>query len=386
MKWNKPDFKERIAAYERIFDLLDDYAQEVYGASGIEQARASFFDRISISKIMDRLERNAYIKVFELFFRDWLVLDHRPGKGQPTLAERFSKQHGSHLNDQQRQALRFMQASFAAPYRILGIYDGFLRLEGMVMPGNIYTVRAAIPSVMPGDVVVTRLLQLDRDWLMVQPWLLMMTSRDQDIVRDIADACREHDVKKREMQVFCKEYTNAFMQIITRNLLEIERDMVNMIEKLDFKPEWFQASVSNPASLADQLSASLMRINANETRYLLMSGEACAPYTWAYLMIDGNVLFVCLPPKEDPAAAFEGIQAAAAPAVLDFQSFAGDRERVEQLNRELVRDLADYLDQHASITETVLIPKKRRPESAIEQTRADFFARLSLQVGKFGSH
>lgn len=382
MKWNHLDYKDKIAAYEEAYTTLKSFAESAFPASR-EDLKASFLKPLPLDRILDRLERNAYKRIYSLFYEDWFLLDYRKSKKEPSLADACLADHN--YDEIQKTALSNLAASFIAPYRVLGIYNGMLRLESILTEKTNFSVRSNLSNVMPGDIIVTRLLPLEKDWLLSEPWLLVMPISEKDFTSDLIRAMKETGFGKRDGKNFLKQSTPSFLKVINTTLIEMEKDMVRMIDRLPYLPEWFSIQVESPDTLltALQNSPDILSVDPeSDRRFIYFSQLPADRLSWVYISFNHeDQILACIPARESIESFLPVLSALHVDAAFS-RIHTPDGNGQEQDNRTMLRDLADLLNANERLTEQLLLPRRTSREAHVEQARADFFAKLSLQLGR----
>lgn len=385
MQWSDLSRKEKAELYETIINKLLAFRDERWNKAQKDGVHLDFMSHISLEKIMDILERRIYKKMYTLFAEEWSLLDYRPAAKKPTLAETALLEWDALLSSAEKTALRNLSASFVAPYRILRFFDGRGRLENVILPKSNIDFITTFQELAPGDVIVTRLLPLGKEYMLKEPWLLLLPKDQKRLAETFHDAMREAGYKKRDVHEFCKNQAPVLMGIINETVVEMEKEIAAILEKVPFRPDWHEAEVDDPQRIITFLeeNGAFSSIEGEKKgRFLFINRQQKTKLTWGYIVVDENRLAICVPPKEDPDVVLSALYEAMKDEKEDlkFTKIGCSNEKTAYYNQQVLDDLAVFITQNEEMVQDILMPRKEEG-SPIEQARADFFAQLSLWLG-----
>lgn len=388
MEWNKLSIQEQHEIYTDVLSRLYSLQEEYFPESERYALRREFMAQLTTDAIIDVLEREIYKKMYGLFFNDWLTLDYRYSRRSPTLAE-------SALNEKlhlfptaaERTALTNLAKSFVAPYRILKSQNGITRMENLILSRRNYYVYTPEHEFVVGDIMITRLYPAGKqEWLLMEPWLLLMPYDEKLIVERLYNRMKKEGFSRREVALFCKNSLISILQVANRTIIDIEKEVAASLAHIEVRPEWQQADLPNTEDALQALS-SMEGIEVLETdspgRFLLHNTAGEANWTWTYIALEDNKIRLCIPPREDSAAVLDTVARALSNVAekLNFERVGCTTGPVDALTGGMINDLSKMIKKDEESASRILIPRRPSDEE-IDPVRADFFAKLSLDIGK----
>ncbi len=387
MEWSSPDAWDIIDCYRDIMDQVQHFADQQIALSEQADLQNTFLDNLPTQKIYDLLQRIFYQRIYTMFFNDWLLLDYRPGRKFPTLAEAALAELKDKLTGLEQEALRNLCASYIAPYRVLSYTDGCGRLENVINPQTTYEFITNFSDLVVGDVIATRLLKISKSsWLLQEPWLIIIPREEKHLVKSLHRTLKETGYSRNDALDFCKRQASQLLAALNDEIIKMEKDSADMIEEVGFHPVWMEAVIEDHehwAVILDQ-NPTLVRPFDDIDQFVFINKEGTLHLTWAYLELTDDRLCVGIPPREDQ----ENITNILIPAENEalpepeFVKINPAEEKYRALNQHMVDGIAHLAGQNNDLIDVFLIPRKKPGQSHIEQSRADFFANLSVQLGK----
>lgn len=386
MKWQESSLTEIIDIYRAVLKKVQTVADQTLDRIHQRELQLDFMESLTLDGILDILERHSYKRLYLMFFYDWLFLDYRSDTDSPTMAELTLKNLAGTLDQLEIKALTNLVNSYVSPYRILSFRDGQGHLENLIIPRTNFNITMEFEGLMVGDVLVTRLLPGPRDWLLLEPWILLLPSNEKHLVKSLRLVTKKAGYRKRDINHFCKQKTLSLLQVINQEINEIEKEVVKMVQSMPFRPDWQEAIIDDSQRIMDFLHASDVFLEMEESgsgRFLFINRDNPGRLSWGYILVEEDRIAVCVPPKEDLTLVLDAlIQAIAFSGDrLDFVKVGCSNERTDYYNDRMVEDLGEFLQHHEDMIDDLLIPH-RYADFNQDHSRSDFFAKLSLRLGE----
>jgi len=215
---------------------------------------------------------------------------------------------------------------------------------------------------------------------------LLMPYDEKLIVERLHSRMKKEGFSRREVALFCKSSLISILQVANRTIIDIEKEVAASLASIEVRPEWQQADLPNTEDALEALSR-IEGVEVLETdspgRFLLHNTAGEANWTWTYIALEDNKIRLCIPPREDSAAVLDTIAQALSGVTekLQFERVGCTTGPVDALTGGMINDLSEVIRKDEESVSRILIPK-RRPDNEIDPVRADFFAKLSLDIGK----
>ncbi|MGE5405026.1 MAG: hypothetical protein ACM3PP_08805, partial [Candidatus Saccharibacteria bacterium] len=288
-----------------------------------------------------------------------------------------------------RFALDNLARSYVAPYRVLGWKNGYARLENLIVSRRTYVVWTGEREFMLGDIIVTRLAPVDgglKTWLLREPWLMLLPFDEKLLQEDLFHRMKKSGFSKRQVSVFCKNYQPNILKMINRAILEIDKEVAVLLDKVPFKPEWQEISVPDAQKLTELFDRhdQMIRLATDAPRYLIMNNGEMGRLTFGYIVIEDDHICICVPPREDFSAVLLVLGEALLSSEIKLESTPGRcaEEKIIQYNELFIDDFYEYVSTHSDQAQYLLVPYRTEEHPEIGQARADFFGKLSLAIGR----
>ncbi|MDD3654098.1 MAG: hypothetical protein PHO01_07940 [Desulfotomaculaceae bacterium] len=388
MEWNKLSVKEQREIYSDVLGRLYSLQEGYFAGPERDTLRREFMSKLPTDDIVDILEREIYKKMYGLFFNDWLTLDYRAGRRSPTMVENILKEKLDIFpGAAERTVLNSLAKSFVAPYRILKSQNGITRMENIILPRRNYYVYTPDHEFIVGDIMVTRLYPAGKqEWLLMEPWLLLMPFDEKLMAERLHNCMKREGFSRRETSLFCKKSLLSILQVANRTIIDVEKEIAASLAPLAIRPEWQQADLPNTEDALKALS-SMEDIEVLETdtpgRFLLHNSKGEAKWTWTYIALEDDKIRLCIPPREDSAAILDTVARALSNVTeqLDFERVGCTTGPVDALTGGMILDFSKVIARDGEAASRILIPR-RSLGGEIDSVQADFFAKLSLEIGK----
>ncbi len=382
MKWFKSGPEIDIYTYLTVMEKLRSVSHSWCISPQAEEARSTFFQALPLEGIIDRMERYSYKKLYDMFCADWLLLDYRPARRSPTQAEKYRPELEGQLDEAERLALKNLIASYISPYSINSCQANRGRLENFIVPQFSHSFSTTAPGLMRGDVVVTRLLPGVREQFLNEPWMILLPSDRKVLFQTLWESVRDEGFNKSDLDLYSKEHTTELLRIMNLEVVRMEQDLLSMEEALPLVPHLEETPLDDSAMLGRWL-ASDDRFHQLRDAFLYFNRDPTVRLSWAYLRIREGTLVIAVPPGENSLFVRSMLPAAAGTASehVVWSIIPGGSPLSSETIAQMVGDMKSLLDQDEEMTCPLLIPFQYLNYRQ-DQSRADFFARLSLELGK----
>ncbi|MGE5396720.1 MAG: hypothetical protein ACM3MK_04200 [Chitinophagales bacterium] len=377
MKWSALDLHEKIDTYISIMERISTYKNNYLSQAQQEDLQISFFQNLALEKITDFMQRTIFQRIYLLFFEEWLLLDYRPDKRNNTIAENVLKDLDHSLSHAEYTALRNLISSCIAPYWVKSLKGKYFRMENLLYPkDSTQVLYKNFPDFVTGDVVVTRLLPVDKSSYLQEPWLLLMPYNVKQLEDTLIASLTEKGYNRKNSEEYCKNHAPAFLGRINQALIDTEQEVITIVEQTPFAPSWHEYCDIDAVRTREVLNNhdSFVPLSTDSSRFLYI-GNSSENLTWCYLILDEHRLLLASCPGEDPT----GVAITLGNELsLNLKPLNGDPT---ECNISLIEDFSQYLAARPEMIDALLLPKKF-PGHPITQTRADFFTYLSIQLGR----
>lgn len=385
MDWSSPDSFDIIDAYREVMDKVQLVADQKLSPAEQIDLQNTFLSALPTVKISDLMQRLFYQRLYTMFFNDWLLLDYRQARKGKSLGEVVQTELKDELSDLQVEALRNLNSSFIAPYRILSYDDGYGRLENIIYPETTYQFFTYFSDLMPGDVIVARLLRFDKStWFLQEPWLVIIPREERHLVKSLHRTVKETGFSKHDTLEFCKNQAIPMLKTLNEEIIRMEKDAAEMIEEIGFHPIWREANIVDRGQLLQVLdqAQTLIRPVEDVDQFVFINPDGNIHITWAYILLTDNQLVVGMAPREDHQSVGAVLNTNELEPALEWTKISPSDQIYTDYSRYMLDGLAALVKQDNELIDSLLIPRKKAGHTHIEQNRADFFASLSLQLGK----
>ncbi|MGE5545108.1 MAG: hypothetical protein ACM3UW_09080, partial [Bacillota bacterium] len=386
LQWQDMDPAVTVTIYQTILNRIQNFADQTLERDKQHDLMRHFLASLPLGGMLDFLEYHSYQRLYRMFFNDWLLLDYRSKPGGPTMAELTLQNLKNTLDQREVQALTNLVKSYVSVYRILSFGNGQAYLKNLVIPKHNYKITTSYEGFMADDILVTRLLPGPSDWLLLEPWILLLPLNEKLLAKSLRQVMKEAGYHKRDFSRFCKKKTILLLQVINQEVVEAEKEVVAMAENIPFCPDWHEATVSDSQRIMDLLQASdgFQKMNGNEEgRFLFFDPENPGRLSWSYILVEEDRMALCVPPQEDSSLVFDALTQVIAGSGegLKFTKLDSSHERAVHYNNRIIEDLSRFLQNHEEMIDDILIPRQYT-QYCQEQSRSDFFAKLSLLLGE----
>jgi len=386
LQWQEMDPETIVTIYRNILNRIQDIADQTLERGHHHNLMSHFLASLSLDGMQDLLEGHSYQRLYRMFFYDWLLLDYRSQPGSSTMAELTWQHLKGSLNQAEEQALTNLIKSYVSLYRIYHIRKGQAYLENLIMPRAHYKIPANNDSLMAGDVLVARLLPGPSNWLLLEPWIILLPLNEKLLSRSLLKLMKEAGYNKRNFKRFCKKKTVLLLKLVNQEVVEAGKDMAAIAENIPFCPDWMEATIDDYQRTMDLLKTGYLFPSMNEIGdggFLFYDRENPSGMSWGYILLENDRIAVCVPPHEDPSSVLEALNRVIAEpgGHLEFTKIEDTRNEIIHNNNRIVADLSRFLQCHEDWIDDILIPRQYT-HCCQEQSRSDFFAKLSLLVGK----
>ncbi|MGE5418281.1 MAG: hypothetical protein ACM3UZ_16200 [Acidobacteriota bacterium] len=393
LEWAQLNIPEKVAVYDEVMNMLHTFRDQSMAIEDRTRLREEFFAKLPTEQIIDVLERETYNKMYLLFFNDWLTLDYKVSEKATPLGSQAIKQNIFELDEAHRFALDNLARSYVAPYRVLGWKNGYARLENLIVSRRTYVVWTGDREFMIGDILVTRLAPVDnalKTWVLREPWLMLLPFDEKLLQEDLFHRMKKTGFSKRQVSDFCKNYQPNILKMINRAIIEIDKEVAVLLDKVPFRPEWQEISAPTTLQLTDFFDKHehLIRLDAKSPRYLVINDGDMGRLTFGYIILEDEHICICVPPREDFSAVLLVLGEAllSSETRLEVTPRRCAEEIIEQYNEFLIEDLFQYVSTHPDKSQFLLVPYRTAEHPEIGQARADFFGKLSLAIGRRSSN
>jgi len=385
LKWKDSDPSAVTALYRRLLNNIRDIADRALDGDHQQELMRLFFAHLPLDGMLDILGVYSYKRLYRMFFKDWLLLDYRSKPGSPTMAELTLLHMQGDMDSQEKQALTNLIKSQVALYKVIGIRDNLIRVENPMIANSHYRVLSAPEDLMLGDILVTRLLPGPVDWLLLEPWILLMPRDRKMFTNSLRQAMKEAGYGKRDFIDFCKRDTIRFLEVINREVVAAEKEMLAIADKLSFYPYWQETAVGDSERLANLLETSgvFLKTHEDDGGFLFLERDNPSGLSWGYILVESNRVAVCVPPHEEPTPVLEALGHVIPDSAeyLDFKRMDSTHEKYLHYNERMIRDLSILLQNHEEMIDDILLPRHYNQYDQ-DESRSDFFTKLSFLLGK----
>ncbi len=386
LKWNDSDPNAVIALYRRLLNKIRDTADKTLDGDHQQELMRLFFARLPLDGMLDILGIHSYKRLYRMFFEDWLLLDYRSKRGSPTMAELTLHQMQGDMDSQEKQALTSLIKSQVAPYKVTGIEENLIRVENPMIAKSHYKVISAPDDLMLGDFLITRLLPGPVDWLLLEPWILLMPRDRKMFTNSLRQAMKEAGYGKRDFIDFCKLDMPRLLQVVNGEIVAAEKEMLKIAENIPFCPCWQETAVSDCERLTVLLETSGVFFKTHEDGggFLFLERDNPSRLSWGYILFESNRAAVCVPPHEEPTPVLEALGRVIPDSAefMDFKGMDSTHERYLHYNERMIKDLSIFLQNHEEMIDDILLPR-HYDQYDQDETRSDFFTKLSFLLGKY---
>ena len=382
MKRQESDQDKIAQSYQTAMREIRKIADQTLDQTLRDEIKARFLQSLPLNRVPGVVERYSYQRLYSMFFQDWLLLDYRPDRKTPTLAQLALDKSQGVLDHSLCQIMKNLTRTYVSLYRVLRLKDGRGRLENLIPPRTNYNIVTTAEGLMAGDILVTRLLPHPRGWLLYEPWILLLPSDEKSLVRSIVQAMKMEGYPPADAPLFCKEMAVTMLQAVNQEIIEIENELAQMVRQLPFCPRWEEAVLGDPEPVVRLLetNSGFFQIPGEEGRAFLLLNRDLPRLSWGYVLVESDRMVVGLPPRENIAGLLEMLVQATGETGKRLNFAHAQDERVYYYNERLVSDLTRLLRERPDLTDDLLLPRAVA-DSDEDQVRSDFFACLSFLIG-----
>lgn len=385
LQWQETEPAAIVNIYRTILNQIQNTAERALERDHQHELMRHFLASLPLDGMLDILERHTYQRLYRMFFKDWLLLDYHSEPGSPTMAELTLQNLKDTLEQPEVLALKNLIKSYVSLYRIHSLRNGYVYLENLIMPREHYKIIANYDGLMVGDILVARLLPGPSDWLLFDPWIILLPLNEKLLAKSLHRLIKKAGYHKRNFSRFCKKKTILLLQMVNQEVGAAEKDVVEIGESLPLCLGWQEATVGDCRRIMELLKASdaFLDMYEVEVKCFLFFNRDNPETSWGYILLDEDRIAFCVPPQEDLSPVLDALNRVFAESGerMAFSELDSTHERIAHYNSRIIEDLSMFLQNNEEMINDILIPHSYTQYSQ-EQSRSDFFTKLSLQVGE----
>lgn len=161
-------------------------------------------------------------------FAEWFVFDHRPAAGEPTIIERYIREHSGQFTPEQAERLDQWAWSHWSVYEVQALYEGGRMLVEDVFRGTRHEVWVGTVDVMQWSLYAGRLLNAGEIFAPGPFALVVPRAAKRSIIDIVTRYYRSYRRERRggSWAEFLKEYHLPLVHLLARAVAEAENPQI----------------------------------------------------------------------------------------------------------------------------------------------------------------